>query len=90
MPDGDGSVLMKLGSLPPAQPGPLDLRQREPAVRWRVPHGHRRRDRPGRHRREGRREARGPADTIEAGEEAFAEASEREGLSVIVSKVEAG
>ena len=29
------------------------------------------------------------ADTIEAAEEAFAEASEREGLSVIVSKVEA-
>ena len=31
----------------------------------------------------------GLADTIEAAEEAFAEASEREGLSVIVSKVEA-
>ena len=29
------------------------------------------------------------ADTIEAAEEAFAEASQREGLSVIVSKVEA-
>ena len=29
------------------------------------------------------------ADTIEAAEEAFAEASERNGLSVIVSKVEA-
>ena len=29
------------------------------------------------------------ADTIEAAEQAFAEASEREGLSVIVSKVEA-